>query len=102
MPRPDLEGKEKGPYTIADLETSDQRRRFNHFLPIQISKHKCAALIDSGDQLQNVISNSFATRLGIMNIKPIQLQPKVMTAPNHVTILVEALSNLQLTIPAHW
>ncbi len=91
---------EQGPYTIANINTTDERQQFNHFLPIKIGQHQCAALIDSGNQWRRVILDGFARRLGIINIVPIEAQPKVTTGQKGAAItgLGEAPTELQLTI----
>ena len=48
--------------SLAALQTNDV---YHHFLPVQINGVNCAALVDSGNTWRNVMSWTFARRLGI-------------------------------------
>ncbi len=77
-----------GPHVIANLDVNDQKRQFNHFLPVKIGKYECAALLDSGNIWRSAISEEFAKCLGITEAKAIHLAPQVITAKKDVTVTV--------------
>ncbi len=83
-----------------NLDVNDQKRKFNHFLPIKIGKYECTALIDSRNIWRSTISEDFAKCLGITEAKPIQPAPRVTTAQQGVmvTMLGETPQPLKLTV----
>ncbi len=77
-----------GPHVIANLDVKNQKRRFKNFLPVQIGKYECTALIDSGNSWRSAISEAFAKHLGIVEAKTIHHPPQVISAKKDITVTV--------------
>ncbi len=54
-------------------------QKFKHYLPIEIKGHLCGAVVDSGNRWLNIMSEDFATRIGIRtsDLRPLQQDTKV-------------------------
>ncbi len=99
---PQPEGNQD-PYVIASLDSKTAMETdYKHYLPITIKGHKCRAIIDSGNRWRSVISEEFATKIGISTsqIRPIEGRPVVATAQkgSEITILGELRQPLDMTI----
>ncbi len=60
-------------------EKHHNNQKFKHYLPIEIKGHRCRAVVDSGNRWRNIMSEDFATRIGIRtsDLRPLQQNTKV-------------------------
>ncbi len=60
-------------------EKHHNNQKFKHYLPIEIKGHRCGAVVDSGNRWRNIMSEDFATRIGIrvIGVSPLQQNTKV-------------------------
>ncbi len=66
---------------IKITEKHHNNQKFKHYLPIEIKGHRCGAVVDSGNWWRNIMSEDFATRIGIRtsNLRPLQENTRVMS-----------------------
>ncbi len=64
---------------VGITEKHHNNRKFKHYLPIEIKGHQCGAIVDSGNRCRNIMSEDFATRIGIRtsDLRPLQQNTKV-------------------------
>ena len=60
-------------------ERHHNNHKFKHYLPIEIKGHQCGAVVDSGNRWRNIMSEDFATRIGIRtnDLRPLQQTTRV-------------------------
>ncbi len=66
---------------IEITEKHHNNQKFKHYLPIEITGHQCGAVMDSGNRWHNIMSEDFATRIGIRtsDLRPLQQNTQVMS-----------------------
>ena len=83
-PRPHDQGQNKRTVAVDNVEITEKHhnnQRFKHYLPMEIKGHQCGVVVDSGNRWRNIMSEDFATRIGIRasDLRPLQQNTRVMS-----------------------